>query len=420
MEVGGNGRFEQYEHPAGGNALHRVDMKILAGLRMQEVEAGHLVCSGTSSCRAFAPGYTFELKEFPRDDMNASYLLREIQHTASARGSYGSGDNGGGFEYSNRFVCIPASIPFRAARVTPKPLIHGSQTAVVTGPEGEEIWVDPFGRVKVQFYWDREGGNVQFSQDLESGDHLPTSCWIRVSQLWAGKGWGSMWIPRIGQEVVVSFLEGDPDRPLIIGRVYNADQTMPYDLPHNQTVSTIKSRSTKGGNAENFNEIKFDDKKGHEDLVIHAENAMHNSVEGNQYIHVGGSRNITTGGVDQNGQSAGDVKELIFGHQHTTVNGQQTTKIGEDYFLHVVGTAHHNHDGNLVYFLYRNFIVESGAKIFFNATDSIQLMVGGNGIAIDEQGVRIVGSPLLQLNSAPIQAIEVKLYNPHDPQFPDE
>lgn len=409
VDVGGNSRFELYEYPAGGTVFDRTDLKSRAEIHMQEEEAGHLVCSGTSDCRAFASGYTFTLEGFPRKDMNDSYLLRDIQHMASARGSYGSGDNAGGFEYSNRFACISQSIPFRPARVTPRPFVQGSQTAVVVGPKDEEIWVDQYGRVKVQFYWDREGKKNEQS-----------SCWIRVSQLWAGNGWGSMWIPRVGQEVVVSFLEGDPDRPLITGRVYNADQMVPYDLPDNQTISAIKSRSTKGGNSENFNEIKFDDKKGQEDLTIHAENVMHNSVEGNQYITVGGNRNITTGGVDQHGNNVGDVKELIFGQHHLHVKENQTVKIEGSAVTHVLGDAQCNYNGSLGLYLYKSLFVETGQSIDMNATEFIALRVGGNGIVIDEQGVRIVGSPLLQLNSAPIQSNEVQLINPRDPKLPDK
>lgn len=412
VNVGGNSRFELYDYPAGGTIFGRWDMKDRAGLHMQEEEAGHIVCSGASGCRAFASGCTFTLVEHPRKDMNDSYLLREIQHTASAGGSYGassgSGDDAGGFEYSNRFACIPRSVPFRPARVTPRPFMQGSQTALVVGPKGEEIWVDDFGRVKVQFYWDRQGQKNEQS-----------SCWIRVSQLWAGKGWGSMWIPRVGQEVVVSFLEGDPDRPLITGCVYNADQMVPYVLPDNRTVSTIKSRSTKGGNAENFNEIKFDDKKGHEDLTIHAENTMHNSVEGNQYITVGGNRNITTGGVDKNGEEFGDVKELIYGTHNLHVKNSQKIKIENNAILHVQGNIQHNADGWVAYYIADRFAVNSGEEIVIRAAQQIEMTVGGNGIVINEQGVQIVGLPSLGLNSSSLVSWPIETRTPVDPLDPD-
>ena len=173
--------------------------------------------------------------------------------------------------YSNSFRCIPQEVTFRPARRTPKPLVHGTQTALVVGPSGEEIYTDNHGRIKVQFHWDREG-----KKDDKS------SCWIRVSQPWAGKGWGAVWLPRIGQEVVVDFLEGDPDRPIIIGRVYNAEQTVPYGLPSNQTQSGFKSRSSKGGGSDDFNEIRFEDKKGSEMFTVHAQKDLETMVENDE------------------------------------------------------------------------------------------------------------------------------------------
>ena len=167
-------------------------------------------------------------------------------------------------------------MPYRPPRVTPKPIVQGPQTAVVVGKAGEEIWTDKYGRVKVQFHWDREGKRNENS-----------SCWIRVSHPWAGKGWGAVAIPRIGQEVIVDFLEGDPDQPIITGRVYNAEQMPPYELPANQTQSGIKSRSSKGGDTENFNEIRFEDKKGSEEVYIHAEKDQNIVVENDQTIAVG-------------------------------------------------------------------------------------------------------------------------------------
>ena len=161
---------------------------------------------------------------------------------------------------------------------------QGPQTAVVVGPAGEEIWTDQYGRVKVHFHWDRHDQSNENS-----------SCWIRVSQAWAGKNWGSMQIPRIGQEVIVSFLEGDPDRPIITGRVYNAEQSVPYDLPGSATQSGMKSRSSKGGSPANFNEIRMEDKKGAEQLYLHAERNMDTVVEQNETLAVGINRTQTVG-----------------------------------------------------------------------------------------------------------------------------
>src|SRR5579864_4675968 len=264
FEVGPNSPFEMYDYP--GIHLTPNDGTKVAKLRMQEEESGHILISGSSVCRAFTSGYKFDLKEHYRDDMNDSYVLTEVQHVASQNYSSDSADSPA--HYSNHFTCIQASVPFRPPRMTPKPFVQGPQTALVVGKSGEEIWVDKYGRVKVQFYWDRLGQKDENS-----------SCWIRVSQPWAGKGWGAVWIPRIGQEVVISFLEGDPDRPLITGRVYNADQTTPYALPDHQTVSTFMSKSSKGGASGNYNEIRFEDKAGAEQIFINAERDMDQRVE---------------------------------------------------------------------------------------------------------------------------------------------
>ena len=173
------------------------------------------------------------------------------------------------------------SITGRRAR-PPKPNVQGPQTAIVVGQAGEEIWTDKYGRVKVLFHWDRYG----------KGDET-SSCWMRVAQVWAGKGWGGMMIPRIGQEVIVDFLEGDPDQPIITGRVYNQDCMPPYSLPANQTQSGVKSRSSKGGGPDNFNEIRFEDKKGQEEIHIHAELNLSTLVEANECRGVGDSRSTT-------------------------------------------------------------------------------------------------------------------------------
>jgi len=180
---------------------------------MEEVEAEHELVHAASYCRTFTPGGKFKTKtHLSKSEEGKKYVITSIEHTAKEPGAYETGGPAGD-EYRNTFTCIPDSVTFRPARTTPKPLIHGVQTAVVTGPAGEEIYPDKHGRVKVQFFWDREG-----KRDDKS------SCWVRVSQDYAGKAWGSVTIPRIGQEVVVSFLEGNPDRPIITGRVYNADR----------------------------------------------------------------------------------------------------------------------------------------------------------------------------------------------------
>jgi type VI secretion system secreted protein VgrG len=259
IQVADNTKYEIYDFP--GEYEKKAEGDALTKIRIQEEEAQQLEVTGSSTCRTFSPGYRFKLEEYMRKDMNKEYVLTEVQHQASVGDTYTSGEAGGMEDtYTNHFTCIPYTVPYRARRITPRPVVQGPQTAVVVGPAGEEIWVDKYGRVKVQFFWDREGKKDENS-----------SCWVRVSQLWAGKQWGAMFIPRIGQEVIVEFMEGDPDQPIITGRVYNAELMPPYVLPDNKTQSGIKSRSSKGGSPDNFNEIRFEDKKGNEEVYIHAE-----------------------------------------------------------------------------------------------------------------------------------------------------
>ncbi len=195
------------------------------------------------------------------------------------------------------------------ARLTPKPFVQGPQTAVVVGPAGEEIYTDKYGRVKVQFHWDRDGKKDENS-----------SCWIRVSQPWAGKSWGTIATPRIGQEVIVDFLEGDPDQPIITGRVYNAEQMPPYELPANKTQSGIKTRSSQGGAAANFNEIRFEDKKGAEQLFIHAEKNQDIEVENDETHWVGHDRKKTID-HDETTHVKHDRTETVDNNETITIHG---------------------------------------------------------------------------------------------------
>jgi len=369
--VGENTKFEIYDYP--GDYLTSSDGLDLAKLRMQEEEAGHMVASGSGVCRTLASGYIFNLEDHDRADLNTKYLLTEVQHVASVGESYGH--EGGGAHYSNHFTCIQSAVPFRPARVTPKPLVQGPQTALVVGPSGEEIYVDKFGRVKVQFYWDRKG-----DKDANS------SCWIRVSQPWAGKGWGAMWIPRVGQEVIVSFLEGDPDRPIITGRVYNAVQTVPYTLPDNGTVSTFQSRSTKGGQAFNYNEIRFQDKKGSEQLFINAEKDMDVNVENDSREKVGRDRSLI---VKQ------DQKESVGGDLHIQVTGDTNEKIGQTLSTQVGQNLYEKSGQNYAHEAGMNIYLKAGMSVVIEGGIDVTLKAGGNFVNVGPAGVDISGSIVL-------------------------
>ena len=282
-EVGGNSKFEIYHYF--GEHLTKSVGQSLAKIRMQEVEAGHLVAQGSSLCRMFVSGYKFTLEEHPRQDLNTDYLLTEIHHagTTDAFSASGSRQAEGEF-YSNTFTCIPLSVPFRPLRVTARPKINSLQSAKVIGPSGDEISTDQYGRVQVMFDWDRQGTGT---------------AWARVSQVWAGKNWGAMFLPRIGQEVLIDFWEGNPDYPIVVGRVYNAEQMPPGSLPANQNVSGFRSRSTKGGGEHDSNVLAFDDTMGSEifymraqkDMVTRVEHDDIKSVDNDQRINIHNNRN---------------------------------------------------------------------------------------------------------------------------------
>jgi type VI secretion system secreted protein VgrG len=338
INIGGNNKFEIYDFP--GEYETKQNGESLGKIRMEEEEARHLVMTGGSTVRAFTPGYTFTLENYFPTEMNQAYLLTHVHHMGTMGNSYSTGGQAGGGEetYSNTFACIPASVPFRPPLVTPKPVVQGPQTAVVTGPGGEEIWCDEYGRVIVQFHWDREGKRNEMS-----------SCWVRVSQFWAGKNWGAMFIPRIGHEVIVEFLEGDPDRPIATGRVYNAENMPPYPLPAEHTKSTIKSNSSKGGG--NSNELRFEDKAGSEEVYLHGakdwtiaiDNDKNQTVGHDETQSIGNDRTRSVGhdesisitnnrtksvGVDQS-ESVGSNKSINVGSNHDeTIGANKTLNVG--------------------------------------------------------------------------------------------
>ena len=289
LNVGGNDQLEIYDFPGGyaqrfdgidrAGAPRPQDLKRIyedrdrtVKVRMEQEAVASLDIRGASDCGHFAAGHKFTLQR--HFDANGPYVLTGIEHEAHLSG-YRSGEPPE-FSYENHFTCIPAALRYRPQRVTPKPVIAGIQTANVVGPEGEEIFCDKYGRVKVQFHWDREG-----KKDANS------SCWLRVAQVWAGKGWGAFFWPRIGHEVVVSFEEGDPDQPLITGSVYNAENMPWYALPMNKELAGFKSASVRGANHENFNGIVFDDLKDHEHLSLHSERHMSFNTEYDKSFHAG-------------------------------------------------------------------------------------------------------------------------------------
>jgi type VI secretion system secreted protein VgrG len=401
--VGGNSAFELFDYP--GEYQVRGDGTTLAKLRMQEQEALHLVARGSSACRCFTTGYKFSLADHFVNSMNVPYVLTEIHHLASVGSTYGL-DGGGGESYSNRFTCIPASVPFRAERVTPKPVVQGVQTAVVVGKsddkgasddgggDGEEIWIDKFGRVVVRFPWDRAGS---------------CSCRVRVSQDWAGQSWGAITIPRVGQEVIVSFLEGDPDRPIITGRVYNADQTVPYPLPDNQTRSTFKTRSSKGGGSDNYNELRFEDKKGNEQIFLRGEKDFDTRMKNDIREWAGNNRSLIV---------AQDQMEKAGGDLHSQVTGNVNQKVGQNLSLQVGQNLYEKSGMNFAHEAGQIIHLKAGTTLVLEAGAELTLKVGGNFIDINPAGVTIVGT-MVMINSGGAAGSGCGS-SPTSPKDPDE
>ena len=315
LNVGGNSNLELYDFP--GGYAERFDSVSSSGgtqpddlqnmftdrtrvvrIRMEEEETAGLAIAGTSDCGNFSAGHKFTLQR--HFDADGKYLITGVTH--DARNSHYRSDEGDAFHYENRFSCVPDALRFRPARLTEKPEISGLQTATVVGPSGEEIFVDKYGRIKVQFHWDREG-----NKDANS------SCWLRVAQLWAGKQWGAFFWPRIGHEVVVIFEEGDPDQPLVVGSVYNADNMPVFALPANKKIAGIKSATVDGSPGQDYNAILFYDEQDKEHLAIHSERhlTMHAEYDKRFYTgrhtgeHVPGNKLTRVGRMPGSGSDSG-------------------------------------------------------------------------------------------------------------------
>lgn len=317
----------------------------VTGIRLAAFEAEAKLLRGEGLCRSFHAGAKFALANHYRSDANTDYVLRWL----SVKGTQ--------HEYFNSFEAFPATLTFRPPMVTPRPVIAGTQTATVVGKSGEEIWTDQYGRIIVQFHWDQLGQNDEKS-----------SCWIRVAQGWTGKLWGSLFIPRIGQEVVVSFLEGNPDRPLITGCVFNAEQTVPYTLPDEQTKSTIKTNSSKGGGG--FNEIRFEDKAGSEELFIQAQKDMNVTVLNDQTTTITNNRTVTINEKD-------DTLTISKGNRSVTLTkGSETLSVQGTRQLTVTGNETHTNKADYAGNVTGNFVLKVSGNLTIEASGSVTIKSG--------------------------------------------
>jgi type VI secretion system secreted protein VgrG len=385
-----NSDFEIFDYP--GEYNQRSDGEQWSRVRMEELRADRETFQGGGDVTGLATGCKFTLSQGPSSADVGDYLViaSSIQLESNIYESGTSGDMGE--SYHCTFTAIKAADQFRPARLTPKPVIQSVQTAVVTGPKDEEIHTDKYGRIKVQFHWDREG---KYDEN--------TTCFIRVATTLAGRNWGAISLPRIGQEVVVAFLEGDPDQPLVIGSVYNGKQLPPYDLPAEKTKSTLKSDSSKG--SEGFNEIRFEDKKGEEQVFIHAEKNQDIRIKNNTYEWIGNDRHLIV---------KKDQFEHVENNRNETVDADHMEKIGKDRHLKVLGkeaieiTASHSLTvkGDVIEVFNANHSEQTTGDCYVKATNVIiegvsntTIKVGGSYIAIGPDGVKVSG-PMVEIEGS--------------------
>lgn len=415
FNIGGNQALERYIFPGGysrkydgvdksggdqaGEIQHLyTDKAHTAEVLMQALDAELQTARGVSDCPSITAGHRFSLTGHPSKDVNGAYVITSVRHEAVQSPSYVS-DEAAGEAYVNHFRALDhgaGSPPFRPMRSIAKPILHGSQTATVVGPGGEEIFTDKYGRVKVQFHWDRQGKN-------DSG----SACWLRVVQPWAGNQWGTMFIPRIGMEVLVHFLNGDPDQPIITGCVYNPGSMPPYTLPDEKTKSTIKTNSTTGGGG--FNELRFEDKKGKEQVFIHAERNLDIRVKSNRMESIGNDRHLT-----------------VHNDKFEEIKKDKHTKVGGDLNEEVTGTASLKADSDIHQKASSSFAAEGGSSVHIKAGMSavieagttLTLKVGGNFININSAGIFIQGT-MVMLNSGGAPGVGMGS-RPNSPKKPKE
>ncbi len=436
FEVADNQNLELYDFPAGyarkvdgidrgggeqAAQLNNVfeDKSRKAEIVMQSIDSQYRVVSGNSDCSALTTGYRFKFFNHPTADQNGQYVVTSITHEAEQNPTYVTDDDIDR-PYNNSFTCIAygnGAPPFRPPLKTPKPIIQGSQTAMVVGPAGEEIFTDKYGRVKVQFHWDRDGEA-----------NFDSSCWMRVAQGWAGNRWGMMFIPRIGMEVIVQFMEGDPDQPVITGCVYNPQTMPPYTLPDEKTKMTIKSDSSKGGNG--FNEFRFEDKKDSEQIFVHGEKDIdvRNKNDRREYVgsdhhfivardrreKIGGNLSLAVGG---------DQLEEISGSHHLKIKAEQRIVIETDQSIDITGDSDEICQGKKSISSDDMFFMR-GQNVVIKALSNLTLIAGGSKIVLDASGIYINGT-MVNINSAPGNAMSgsaatLKAHPPAKPDLADD
>ena len=395
----GKNAYDQYLYPAGEEGYLKAKQTesatkletIFLGARTEASDTTAEVYRGSGNARSFCAGYTFSLSGNPRQPWNRKYLLTAITHHAGQSPPYRTSDSGNSEGYSNGFTAISSDVNFKPARTFTKPKIYGPQTAIVVAPSGEEMYIDSLGRINIQFIWDK----VRQPNTVDN-------TWVRVAQQWAGNGWGTYFWPRLKDEVVVVFLNGDPDNPLVVGSVYNGVNVPKYALPDNSTRSGLVTRSSKGGSAQNANELRFEDKKGSEQIFINAEKDMDQRTENDNRRFVGGKDSlIVTGnqleqvGGDYNREVKGNSIEKIGSNSDLGIGSNLTEQVGGNHSLNVgsnqsiqVGTAYSMNAGQTVY-------INGGMNVVIQAGMELSLVGSGGFVTIGPSGVSISGTMVL-------------------------
>jgi type VI secretion system secreted protein VgrG len=401
--------LEDYDYP--GRFVERERGKHLSQRALERHRHDFELAQGDSDQTLLVSGHFLAFTDHPRQSWNDLWLLSEIHHEgkqpqvleesitsapsplrgddymdvggratqdakAEGWGEGQAGDTDFQQGYRNHFSATPWTVPFRPPLNHPKPRILGSQSAVVTGPAGEEIHCDQYGRIKVQFFWDRHG---------QADDK--TSCWLRVSSSWAGDRYGAIAIPRVGMEVLINFLEGDPDQPLVTGCLHHAAHEVPYDLPANKTRTVFKTLSSPGG--AGYNELRIEDKKGEEQIYVHAERNWDENIEHDQKIRVGHERHDRVEAnsysefqAEEHRTTHADRKSEIKTNDHLTVGNNQHIKVGSGQFIHAGSEIH----------------LSSGQKVVLEAGSELTLKAAGSFIKLDGGGITLVG-PVIKFNS---------------------
>ncbi|ALI07528.1 MULTISPECIES: type VI secretion system tip protein VgrG [Pseudomonas] len=384
---------EAYEYP--GDFTQEKRGKLLSQRTLERHRADYVQAEGKSNQPALTTGHFLALSEHPRQEWNDLWLLTQVNHEGKqpqvleemAPCDTGRHEDHFNQGYRNRFVATPWNAIFRSQRVYRKPCISGSQTAIVTGPKGEDIHCDPYGRVKVRFFWDRAG-------HFDDG----SSCWLRVASNWAGNRYGGVTIPRVGMEVLVTFMEGDPDKPLISGCLTNSANAAPYPLPAHKTRSVFRSCSSPG--SQGFNELHLEDRAGQELIYLRAQRDMEQKIENDSRLEIGNERRETI---------KGNSITVLHAEEHRTTAADRSVQVkGNDYLR--VTNRHTRVDQTMVVEAGQHVHIKAGAHLVLEAGATLSLKAGGEHIVIDHSGV--YSSSAIQLGGAPMASITASSFTP--------